>query len=173
MPAPRCRSATTSERNKPPPSNVSTAPHPTTSPSTAATMKSCRAAETSSNGSFADASRARTAPSSATCPGRETTFLACVSTSALALRLRGAAVVGQLPVGAALVRKHVPAGVERDLAARLEHLADLLASPLHPRLHPRQRKAQHVGGVLLGHPLQLRQGDGFAVGRRQRGHEHG
>jgi hypothetical protein len=66
---------------------------------------------------------------------------------------------------------HVPATVDGDLAAVLEHRADAFAAALDPRLHGRDRNTEHCGGVLLRKSLKLSQRDGFAVRRGQSGHE--
>jgi len=44
-------------------------------------------------------------------------------------------------------------------------------TPLHPRLHPRKRCADHLGRLLLRKPSQLGKRDRFTVRRRKPGDE--
>src|SRR4051812_1542801 len=63
-------------------------------------------------------------------------------------RERGAAtVLGHLLRVAGLALDHATTAVDGDLAAFLEHGAELLAPTLHARLHSRQGRAEHLGGL--------------------------
>src|SRR6266540_3378674 len=89
-------------------------------------------------------------------------------------RRRGAAaVLGHLVQVARLAIDHPAAAVDGYLAAFLEHLADLLATALHPGFHSRQRGAEHLARLLLREPLELGQSNRFTVWRREPRDEQG
>ena len=92
----------------------------------------------------------------------------CARASALAVLDVVTAVLRNSAIRPTIARQHAPTRVERDVAARLQHLLNLPPTALDARLHARQRDLEHLGGVLLGHPLELGQRDRVAIGQRER-----
>lgn len=58
---------------------------------------------------------------------------------------------------------HAAPTIELNHTAVVEHLIELLAPSLYPRLHTRQRNASLFGGRLLRQSLEFHQGDRLPI----------
>jgi hypothetical protein len=64
---------------------------------------------------------------------------------------------------AGFARKHLAAGVAGDVAAVFEDALKACSAALYARFHTGVGESGRFGRLLLGHALQFRQGQGFAV----------